>query len=204
MAYILGFFTADGNMLKNKRGAHFIEFQITDADLLREIQKTLESNHKISIIQRDKKHKTVYRLQIGSKAMFCDLIKLGLTPAKSKTIKLPRVPSKYFCHFVRGYFDGGGNVSFGFFKKADRKNKSRVLLSRFTSGSEVFIKELKKALSDSINLTGSLFKKSDNSWYLNYSIRDSGKLFMFMYERNPEKLIYLRRKYNIYRQAGVA
>ena len=25
MAYVLGFFTADGNMIKNKRGAHFIE-----------------------------------------------------------------------------------------------------------------------------------------------------------------------------------
>jgi hypothetical protein len=30
MAYVLGFFTADGNMLKNKRGAHFIEFNTTD------------------------------------------------------------------------------------------------------------------------------------------------------------------------------
>jgi hypothetical protein len=34
MAYVLGFFTADGSMIRNKRGAHFIEFQITDKNLL--------------------------------------------------------------------------------------------------------------------------------------------------------------------------
>jgi hypothetical protein len=32
MAYILGFFAADGTMIKNRRGAHFIELEITDFD----------------------------------------------------------------------------------------------------------------------------------------------------------------------------
>ena len=49
IAYVLGFFAADGNMTKNKRGAHFIEFQITDQDLLIKIKKLLGSNHKIGI-----------------------------------------------------------------------------------------------------------------------------------------------------------
>lgn len=49
MAYVIGFFTADGCMIRNKRGAHFIEFQITDKDILIKIRKVLQSNHKISI-----------------------------------------------------------------------------------------------------------------------------------------------------------
>lgn len=65
MAYVLGFFTADGSMIKNKRGAHFIEFEITDKDLLFRIRDLLGSNHKITT--RDRNKSLSYRLQIGSK-----------------------------------------------------------------------------------------------------------------------------------------
>ncbi len=64
MAYILGFFAADGNMLKNKRGAHFIEFNTVDKELLEKIKKTLRSDHKISARRRSEKWATCYRLQI--------------------------------------------------------------------------------------------------------------------------------------------
>ena len=72
MAYVLGFFTADGNMIKNKRGAHFIEFEITDKDLLHAIRGLLESNHKITERKRRDSWKKAYRLQIGSKVIFND------------------------------------------------------------------------------------------------------------------------------------
>lgn len=205
MAYVLGFFTADGNMLKNKRGAHFIEFQITDKDLLEKIRKLLNSNHKITSRKRNRNHKTSYRLQIGSKIIFNDLLRIGLTPNKSKTIKLPNIPAKYFPHFVRGYFDGDGCVTFGFFKKQDRKNKSPVLLTRFTSGSKSILEALKKKLTNLIKTGGSLNYSKNNAWVLSYSTNDSKKLFQYMYLNNMIKnLIYLKRKYNIYRNAGVA
>ena len=116
MAYVLGFFTADGNMIKNKRGAHFIEFQIADKDLLEKIKKAFNSNHKITVRKRRGIWKTSYRLQIGSKEIFNDLLKLGLTPNKSKIIKLPNISDKYFSHFLRGYFDGDGNVTIAKYK----------------------------------------------------------------------------------------
>lgn len=34
MAYVLGFFAADGNMIRTKRGGHFISFHITDKIVL--------------------------------------------------------------------------------------------------------------------------------------------------------------------------
>ena len=82
MAYILGFFCADGNMVKNKRGAHFIEFNTIDKELLERIKKVLDSNHKISVCKRSDKWRTAYRLQIGSKIMYYDLARLGLMPKK--------------------------------------------------------------------------------------------------------------------------
>lgn len=48
MAYVLGFFTADGSMYKTKRGTHFIDFQITDKELLEGIRDALSSNHNFS------------------------------------------------------------------------------------------------------------------------------------------------------------
>lgn len=204
MAYILGFFTADGSMIKNKRNTHFIEFQITDKDLLKKIRNTLGSNHKITKRKRNKNQKNIYRLQIGSKTIFNDLLRLGITPRKSKTIKLPKIPPKYLNHFIRGYFDGDGNVIFGFYKKSGRKNKSPILLTRFISGSKVMLKELMLKLKNIIKVNGSLYY-NDNAWRLSYSTKDSKKLFTFMYKNiNNENLIFLKRKYNIYLKAGVA
>jgi len=49
MAYVLGYFAADGSMLKNGRGGHYIEFTTTDRIIFQKIRPTLGSNHKISI-----------------------------------------------------------------------------------------------------------------------------------------------------------
>ena len=49
MAYVLGFFAADGYMTINKRGGQFWCIQITDQQLLNSIRKVIESNHKIGI-----------------------------------------------------------------------------------------------------------------------------------------------------------
>lgn len=146
MAYVLGFFTADGSMTKNKRGAHFIEFEITDKDLLYEIRRLLSSNHKITKISRNVRWKNLYRLQIGSKEIFSDLLKIGLTPVKSKTVKLAKVPGKYFNYFVRGYFDGDGCISSGIYNRKDRKGTKHVIISRFTSGRRVFLQNLLERL----------------------------------------------------------
>ncbi|MBU4274629.1 hypothetical protein KKE19_02340 [Patescibacteria group bacterium] len=204
MAYVLGFFTADGTMIKNKRGAHFIEFEITDKDLLYKIRELFGSNHKIAERKRNNKWKKAFRLQIGSKEMFNDLLKLGLMPAKSKIIDLPKIPDQYFSHFVRGYFDGDGNVLSGYFKKPDRKNKSYTLRTRFTSGSRLILDNLKIKLGNIVGTDGSV-NVSENTWRLNYGVNDSKKLFKFMYNNNKmTELIYLKRKYKIYKNAGVA
>src|SRR3989344_4840195 len=94
MSYVLGFFAADGNMIRNKRGAHFIAFYSTDFSVIEKIRRLLESNHKISVKNRNKINplwKDCYQLQIGSKEIFGDLMNLGMTPNKSLTIRMPAV-----------------------------------------------------------------------------------------------------------------
>ncbi|MFZ2975672.1 MAG: LAGLIDADG family homing endonuclease [Candidatus Moraniibacteriota bacterium] len=194
MAYVLGFFAADGCMIRNNRGAHFIEFQITDKDILLKIKKLLGSNHKITERKNNIKWKIAYRLQIGSKAIFEDLLLLGMTPTKSKTIKFPEIPERYISHFVRGYFDGDGNVSMPNYIRADRKNKlSTTLLSGFTSGSKKFLIELHSKLKALAGIVGGTLCYHGGAFRLFFSVKDSAKLYEFMYAREDE-LFLLRKK----------
>lgn len=192
MAYVLGFFVADGSMIKNKRGAHFIEFEIIDGILLNKIRSLLGSNHKITTRKRNIKWSNSYRLQIGSKEMFSDLLKIGVLPAKSKIIDLPLVPDKYFSHFVRGYFDGDGTVWAGLMHKNDRKKSTYVLLSGFISGSEKFINSFRHKLKIIGGLKGGSLQYHDRAYRLHYSGNDSIKLYKFMYRKNSG--LHLQRK----------
>ncbi len=47
MAYVLGYIAADGSLIKNKRGVHYLDFQSIDKDLPIKINKLLSAEHKI-------------------------------------------------------------------------------------------------------------------------------------------------------------
>ena len=52
MAYVLGFFVADGTMTTRIRGAKYFDIQICDRNILEEMKKAMGSDHKISIGNR--------------------------------------------------------------------------------------------------------------------------------------------------------
>ncbi|MFS0863836.1 LAGLIDADG family homing endonuclease [Fredinandcohnia sp. 179-A 10B2 NHS] len=55
----------------------------------------------------------VYLLNLNSKVLKDDLINIhGITPNKSSTVLFPFVPDAYLSHFIRGYFDGDGNINY--------------------------------------------------------------------------------------------
>ena len=134
MAYVLGFFAADGYITVNRRGGQFWCISITDEGLVEEIKKTIESEHKISFRKGRGKNKDQWRMQIGSIEMCNDLRRLGFNERKTKSLAISHVPTKYFSNFVRGYFDGDGNVWIGDMKK-DRKHS---IFSIMTMSSEAF------------------------------------------------------------------
>ena len=198
MAYVLGFFTADGNMIKNKRGAHFVSFYSTDKDLLEKIRLNLKSDLKISAKKINPKypnHKQSYVLQIGSKEIFNDLLRLGTTPNKSLTIRMPVVPKKLLSHFLRGYFDGDGHVSASEYQKKDRKDKSKIIITGFTSGSKKFLEDLRILLKQHADMHGGTLYYTQG-YRLCFSIHDSLRLYNFMYQQ--EKDLYLSRKKSIF------
>ncbi len=199
MAYILGFFAADGYVTLNKRGGQFWSIQITDRDLLYAIRKTIASEHKIGERVGRGNEKAQYRLQIGSIEMCNDLRSLGFCAQKTKNMVIPNVPKKFLGDFTRGYFDGDGNIWSGLLHK-ERKTKTATLFIAFTSCSVPFLMELKKRLGI-FCLGGCIYRSKRNYVRLQYSTVDSLKLYDFMYNqgrRRYEKCgLYLERKRNV-------
>ena len=193
MAYVLGFFAADGNLTLGRRGNHFLEFTSCDLEIMEKIREVMGCTHKITERSRNTKWKTYYRIQIGSKNIFSDLVKLGFTPNKSKSLESLVIPNGYLADFLRGYFDGDGSVWAGFQNKKDRKKSTLVVLTRFTSGSRKFLEELKKKLEIELNIKGGSLLFRSGAHVLGYSTTNSLNLYKFMY-RGDNKLCLARKK----------
>ncbi len=205
MAYILGYFAADGTMVKHKNGGYFIEFHSTDKYLIQRTRSILKSNHAIGVRlpkPGQGNRKCAYRLQIGSKEIFSDLTKLGFMQNKSNVLAIPDLPQKYAPHFVRGYFDGDGCIYFKYLKFAARKHPRAIMQSLFTSGSKIFLQDLHTVLKNHGVKGGVVKTKHRNSGYeLSFSFLDSLALYKFMYNTSPATGLYLPRKYMLFREA---
>ena len=110
MAYVLGFFCADGCMIDGSamRGKYII-FYNTDREILEKIKIVLDAEHKIyerKDTAMSTKRKRYYMLKIGNHKLYNDLLLLGITPNKSLNLQMPPVPNNFFNAFVRGYLDG--------------------------------------------------------------------------------------------------
>lgn len=194
MAYVLGFFAADGSMLRNGRGAHFIEFTSTDRVLIEHVQRVVGSGHLIKSRERGGRCKTAFRLQIGSKNWFEDLSKLGFTQHKSNELAFPEMPPEYFGDFVRGYFDGDGCVYFKSHFAKDRNKERWVFQTLFTSGSRVFLEKLLSEVRVYGVQGGRIATKSKSGYDLVFSWKDSLALYRLMYHTAKVADLYLPRK----------
>ncbi len=198
MSYILGFFAADGYITVNKRGGQFWSIDIKDRELLEKIKIVVQAEHKIGVRNRENGKYTSYRLQVGSTEMCDDLQRLGFSTRKTKNLSVPKVPDKYFHDFVRGYFDGDGNVWVGYVHK-ERKTKLLVLRVVFTSSSESFLNLLMHRL-ESFNIVSGVLSKRDDYYRLTYSIHNALKLHDFMYNRLYASSILLERKRRVFKK----
>lgn len=193
MAYMLGFFAADGTITVNQRGSQYFVLQIADEGLLSKMRALLDSEHKISKRIHKKNHSIFYRLQIGSNEICKDLRLLGFGERKAKRMRIPNIPNKYFRHFLRGYFDGDGNVWIGFVHKS-RKKQTYVIQTSFTSASKGFLEDLLSILKEYGVMGGGICKKQADAYCLKLSIKDSLLLYEIMYGNLGSDLFLSRKK----------
>ena len=206
MAYVLGYLFADGSMYKSVRGS-YINVTSVDKYTIEKIKVLLGSEH--TVVERKPKFvhfkhqnksyktRTAYSLRIGNRALYDDLLGLGMYPSKSLTVKIPNIPSGALPHFVRGYFDGDGCVYLERGKGLIQKSILKRLSVIFTSGSEDFLTGLRQRLEKNLGISQGKVYNGNRAYRLRYNTRDTMRLFQFMY-RDSDGL-YLERKFDIFR-----
>jgi intein-encoded DNA endonuclease-like protein len=193
MAYVLGYFLADGSLVINPRGSHYLDFHVTDGKLLKRIKNVLDSRHKIRERKQAGNYKNTFRMQIGSKKMFYSLNKLGIQQRKTGKEEMPRIPKKYFSDFLRGYFDGDGNIWMGYTHKKDRKNPVLALSLTLTCKNQKFLIDVEKLLRKYLNCKGSI-RYASKAYRLSFSTVPALKIYHFMYNNIQDALFLFRKK----------
>jgi hypothetical protein len=199
MAYVLGYLYADGSLedASYLRGKYLRVSSIEKESIIR-IKELLASKH--TVVKKpptSKNGKVGYLLRIGSHILYADLVKLGLYPNKSLTIKFPNIPKNYMASFIRGYFDGDGCVMIQKTKGKRQDVIIKKLSTVFTSGSRDFLDKLAKELQKIIGTDQTNVYVGHNSYMLSYSTGDSIKIFKFIYG-NGTKSVFIRRKFDIF------
>jgi hypothetical protein len=201
MAYVLGFFAADGCMYHSANGGYstggyYIVFYSTDLQLLDTIKKIMGIRNKIEVEDRSHQNtrwKIKYSIRLVNRDLYQRFLQLGMTPTKSLTLRFPRVPATYLASFVRGYFDGDGHVYIGQYFAKDRNKLRHILQAGFTSGSRGFLQGIQKQLSTVAGIgLGSLHAHGEN-WALTYSASDARQLYRFLYPTNTVPCLLRKR-----------
>ncbi len=195
MAYVLGFIAADGSIqdASYMRGK-YLSICSSDKEILEKIKVVMDSGHTIVTLKPREFYmnekiyisKEKYMLRIGSHEIYDDLVSLGITPNKSKTINLPNIPSDYAKDFFRGYLDGDGCISI--------YEKKKRLSVTFTSGSELFLKQLAAMISMSAGIKTHNVFSNHRAFQIKYSTKEAGPLLKYIYS-DAASSVYLKRKY---------
>lgn len=186
-AYAIGLLATDGNLSKD--GRH-LNMTSKDKELIVTFRKCLELNNKIGRKTREKsKVKKYFQIQFGDRNFYDFLLGIGLTPAKSKTIKNLEVPRYLFADFLRGCIDGDGNI--GAFKHPE--SRFPQLRIRLYSASLFFLEWIKSMINECVGIKSGWIEGGSGVWILVYAKADSIRLLKFMYYPKVEH--YLKRKY---------
>lgn len=120
-AYWFGFLMADGCVVVRKghnqaRKTVKLGLALGDLEHVQKFNAALGSIEKIRIYRSTGFGTTngqgIAEVKFESKQMADDLIALGCVPRKSLILRFPSVPDHLVSHFVRGYFDGDGSISY--------------------------------------------------------------------------------------------
>lgn len=191
LAYAIGLLASDGNLSSD--GRH-INLTSLDREITEYARAILAIDNAIGRKARGgSMEKKYYVLQFGSKQFYSFLQRIGLTPAKSKTLGPVNIPKQFFADFMRGCFDGDGNIS----EAIHPQSKLLQLRLRISSASPAFLRWLLAEHGRLWHIKGGWIysdkKKSVGS--LCFGKRDSVNILRRMYKHKSE--FYLRRKYRV-------
>ena len=184
-AYAIGLIATDGCLSGD--GRH-LELTSKDTQQLKNFMRCLGIKNKIGTKTSGYSDRRSYRVQFGDRLFYNFLLEIGLSPAKSKTLGVLKIPRQYFFDFLRGVFDGDGSI-FAYWDP--RWHSSYMFYTQFSSASFDFLQWLESKVFKLTNHRGKI-KPGNRALQLSYAKRGSMVLLERMYYN--EKPICLKRK----------
>jgi hypothetical protein len=190
LAYTIGVIATDGNLSPNGRT---INITSKDLEMIENIKACLNITNTIGKkANGTSPEKRYFVLQFGDIYFYEFLNGLGLTKNKSKSIGPLGIPRLFFLDFLRGCFDGDGNIDVSFHPES----RHPQLRLRFCSASLVFVNWIKEMLASELQIkTGWIYSNTASMHVLSYGKKDSIKILKNMYYNDVQ--YYLNRKYRI-------
>jgi hypothetical protein len=182
-AYFLGLLYADGC---NSGRKLMLCLEKTDKHILERLREEIKYTGELLTIKGGK----YFSLQICSKELSKDLTLLGVMPAKTFKVTLPKLSEELISHFIRGFFDGDGHIGV----TTEYKKKNRIL--SFT-GYTSFLEQVRNLIVKYTGVRKSnvyLTKKNSMVGAFTYSkIDDLIKIREWMY-KDCEDFYLIRKK----------
>jgi len=188
-AYWLGFIMADGCVTYLPR----IRLRMVTAKQDRlHLKKFLLDTKGTQKIYYNKCNNS-YNLDISSKKMVDDLVKLGVVPRKTFKEKVSPINKILLRHFIRGYFDGDGC-----FKIYQRKNRKMFSMCfSISCGSMSCLKNIQNILVKNLKINKTKIRKANAIYELNHGgNKQTIKIMEWLYQ---DANIFLERKFNKYK-----
>ena len=192
--YWLGFLYADGNISKTGNRLE-LTLALKDIDHLEKFRNFLKLTTEIKTVLRNGHY--ACRLYVRNKHLWETLNNLGCVPCKSLILEFPKKEifknnKMFILHFIRGYVDGDGCLSYYWNKQHTSINTQVSIVS-----TESFLNSIKKLFG---NKHGYIHNKSSKDWENKaYQLTFNGviarKFARYLYEKAT---IYMQRKYEKY------
>jgi len=183
LAWAVGVIATDGNLSRD--GRH-LAIPSIDRDLLESLRDCLGLRNRISLVANG--DRVIYRLQWGNRALYDWLSSIGLTPAKSLTLRPLLIPDEYFGDFFRGCIDGDGSVLVYTDRYHTRKNERYVyerLYVSLVSASQRFLEWVQRSVLRLTGLGGAMSVRASKGhnplWKLRYAKAESIQILRWMY-----------------------
>lgn len=188
MAYILGFWAADGNVSSNENRLD-LELASVDLEILEKMKEELQSERPIKIYQCANGY-TKNKLYFWSSKIKRVFKEYGIVPNKtySKDFTAPyKLDKKYWIDYIRGFFDGDGCV----------KKTGYSISFELNSVNYKFLEDISNYLKEYYNIetkiTTAGMKGRNIELYRLYCYSENAKkIYNILYTPNS---LYLERKY---------
>ena len=230
-AYFFGLLLTDGTIDGQKKSKRIvISLDKKDSHILETFNRYLKTQKPVSYTKRKARKYKYYNypareyctLNISNVKMHKDIIKLGLKPNKTKTVKFPSnkiIPHRLMRHFIRGVFDGDGSVflkkySYGIGKSLAFVSGSFLFMKSFQrylkkykiANTSVALIKRKSKFTGNISSYSTLTINPGEKKYGNKGTKDKKivalnyKNFFNLIYKNCSKDLYLIRKYNKFKE----